>query len=103
MMKEHKGLTLDAMLWWIGKETTDFALQHNDDDSWTAKAVSEKHGELEYAGSMYRVVITMFDKIADEIDVKTSRVRDLFASLTLGMVDTSLQEIAEEELETDSV
>lgn len=101
-MPKHKGLTLDTLLWWIRKESDTFRLDPGAEDDDFALTVVNNGQKKTFMGSMPNVLASGYDFIADDTEQYHSRVRDFFATVTAGIVDNSLQQIAEDTLEQES-
>jgi len=101
-MIEHKGLTISSMLWWIRKEADDLKLMPFGDDDEFTLTIQEDGEQKSFSGSLPNVVAAAYDQISDDTEQYHHRVRDFFSAVTGGLVENTLQHIAQEALEEES-
>ena len=97
-MIEHKGLTISSMLWWIRKETDVLKLESFGDDDEFTLTIIHSGEQKTFTGSMPNVIAAAYDFISDDTEQYHHRVRDFFSTVTGGLVDNTLQHMAQEKL-----
>jgi hypothetical protein len=99
---QHKGLSLDAQLWWLEKHATELSLTYAN-GQWTCSAVTDQGTVTETSTKMYEASTKVFDVILPEAkaEVEVNKIRDLFSAVLPSLVDNSMQEQADDALEDE--
>lgn len=97
-MIEHKGLTISSMLWWIRKETDDLKLESFGDDDDFKLFIMHNGEQKTFTGSLPNVISAAYDFVSDDTEQYHHRVRDFFSTVTGGLVENTLQHMAQNAL-----
>lgn len=100
-MRNHKGLELEEMIWWLSKDGQAFKLEGQNDQYTATVTQTDGTESTGTAGSALAATGIVFDKVyGDEEDKHT--IRNLFSKFTCGLINNTMAETAEEELESAS-
>lgn len=97
-MRNHKGLTLEEMIWWLSKDGQTFKLKGEGGEYTATVTQTDGTATTGTAGTSLAATGIVFDSFYGEEEDKNT-IRNLFSKLTGGMINNTLAEEAEDSLE----